>query len=89
MQSEGRLDAVDGLFGFLDHAVEQNLDRHDIVHETHAHAGAEDRAVDIAVLEGYAGLLAGDDGHLLHEHRDACLHRSWDFGLSGFSDRDF
>lgn len=59
MRSEGRLDAVDGLFGFLDHAVEQNLDRHDIVHETHAHAGAEDRAVDIAVLEGYAGLLAG------------------------------
>ena len=67
MRSEGRLDAVDGLFGFLDHAVEQNLDRHDIVHETHAHAGAEDRAVDIAVLEGYAGLLAGDDGHLLLE----------------------
>ena len=33
--------------------------------------------------------LCGDDGHLLHEHRDACLHRSWDFGLSGFSDRDF
>ena len=67
MRSEGRLDAVDGLFGFLDHAVEQNLDRHDIVHETHAHAGAEDRAVDIAVLEGHAGLLAGDDGHLLLE----------------------
>ena len=67
MRSEGRLDAVDGLFGFLDHAVEQNLDRHDIVHETHTHAGAEDRAVDIAVLEGHAGLLAGDDGHLLLE----------------------
>lgn len=67
MISECHLEAVDSLFGFFDHAVEQDLDGDHVMNEAHAHAGAEYRAVHIAVEECKTGLLAGDDGHLLLE----------------------
>ena len=62
LQSKQRLNAVNGFFSFLHHAVEKNLDRNNVMHEPHTHTGAEDRGVDIAGLESGGGFVTGNDG---------------------------